>query len=178
MAISKSLRFKVFNRDHFVCQYCGNRPPKVTLECDHIIAESKGGPTTEENLTTACYDCNRGKGAREIAPPGDPNDRTADMQVRVEQMEAYRGYLEQLLTLKEMELQVLVEHWWEAFYVEVCCVVPNLRTALVSLPPHKIIEAIDVLAGKFPNHVRDDYIRADAMKYFYGIMRRMREERA
>ncbi len=29
--ISKRLRFEVFKRDGFVCQYCGNHPPAVVL---------------------------------------------------------------------------------------------------------------------------------------------------
>jgi 5-methylcytosine-specific restriction endonuclease McrA len=34
------------------------------LELDHVVAESKGGPTTADNLTLACRPCNRKKGAR------------------------------------------------------------------------------------------------------------------
>ena len=41
--VSKSLRFKVLNRDNFTCQYCGRKPPKVKLHIDHINPKSKGG---------------------------------------------------------------------------------------------------------------------------------------
>ncbi len=60
-AIPLSTRFEVFKRDKFTCQYCGKKPPDVTLEVDHIIATSKGGKTTLGNLKTSCFDCNRGK---------------------------------------------------------------------------------------------------------------------
>ena len=35
--LSKSVRFEVFKRDSFKCQYCGKSAPDVVLEVDHII---------------------------------------------------------------------------------------------------------------------------------------------
>lgn len=61
--LSKKNRFEVFKRDLFTCQYCGNSPPLVILEVDHITPVSKGGDNDQDNLITACFDCNRGKGA-------------------------------------------------------------------------------------------------------------------
>ena len=61
MAISKKIRFEVFKRDGFICQYCGKHPPEVTLEIDHIQPKSKNGRDDINNLITACFDCNRGK---------------------------------------------------------------------------------------------------------------------
>lgn len=60
--LSKKRRFMVFRRDLFTCQYCGRTPPDVSLEVDHIIPVSKGGTNADDNLRTACFDCNRGKG--------------------------------------------------------------------------------------------------------------------
>lgn len=60
--IGPKLTLKVFRRDKFTCQICHEHAPDLT--CDHIIAESKGGPTTLDNLQTACMPCNRGKGAK------------------------------------------------------------------------------------------------------------------
>ena len=74
MAVGKSLRFEVFARDGFTCQYCGQRPPDVVLELDHIHPRSKGGGDEIINLITSCYDCNRGKSAKvisEVAPRPD-----------------------------------------------------------------------------------------------------------
>lgn len=59
--INKGLRFDVFNRDKFTCQYCGRMAPDVVLEIDHIIPVSGGGVNHIENLTTSCLSCNRGK---------------------------------------------------------------------------------------------------------------------
>lgn len=65
-ALSKKIRFEVFKRDKFTCQYCGKSSPDVVLEVDHIVPVAEGGTNDIENLITACFDCNRGKGKREL----------------------------------------------------------------------------------------------------------------
>lgn len=62
--ISPKLRFEVFKRDKYVCQYCGACGPDVELEIDHVIPVSRGGTDDINNLKTACFKCNRGKGDR------------------------------------------------------------------------------------------------------------------
>lgn len=64
--ISKRVRFDVFKRDGFVCQYCGAHPPTVVLHVDHIDPVSGGGSSDIDNLVTACDACNLGKGARRL----------------------------------------------------------------------------------------------------------------
>jgi 5-methylcytosine-specific restriction endonuclease McrA len=61
--VNKRLRFAVLERDDFTCQYCGRRPPEVRLEVDHLEPRARGGKDGLWNLVTACWDCNRGKGA-------------------------------------------------------------------------------------------------------------------
>lgn len=61
--ISKKIRFEVFKRDAFMCQFCGETPPAAVLEVDHIIPVAHGGGDDIDNLHTACFACNRGKGA-------------------------------------------------------------------------------------------------------------------
>lgn len=71
VGVAAGLRFDVFQRDGFRCRYCGHGVEHgALLEADHVIPESAGGPTTLDNLVTACQDCNRGKSAK-------PLDRTA-----------------------------------------------------------------------------------------------------
>lgn len=62
----KRLRFEVFKRDHFTCQYCGAQPPEIVLVVDHIIAVAAGGETTIEHLLSACESCNQGKRDRAL----------------------------------------------------------------------------------------------------------------
>lgn len=56
------LRFEIFQHDNFTCQYCGRKVPEVMLEIDHKYPASKGGANDRKNYTTACKDCNLGKG--------------------------------------------------------------------------------------------------------------------
>ena len=56
------LRSAVFERDEFTCSYCGSIG--VRLECDHVMPVSRGGSDEMSNLVTACFSCNRRKGAR------------------------------------------------------------------------------------------------------------------
>ena len=60
--LSKKIRFEVFKRDKFTCQYCGRMSPDVILEVDHMNPVSQGGDNDILNLITSCRDCNRGKG--------------------------------------------------------------------------------------------------------------------
>lgn len=52
-------RLRIFERDNYTCQYCGQRGGK--LECDHIIPVAKDGGHHDANLATACFACNRSK---------------------------------------------------------------------------------------------------------------------
>lgn len=63
MKRSLRLRWRVLERDGFTCIYCGRSAPDVRLEVDHVVPVSHGGRTVDDNLATACWDCNRGKSA-------------------------------------------------------------------------------------------------------------------
>lgn len=92
--ISKKLRFEVFKRDEFTCTYCGQKPPAVVLECDHVIPVAQGGPETLENLTTSCFDCNRGKSDRSLGTvPESVAHRAELLQEREEQEKAFARLL-------------------------------------------------------------------------------------
>jgi hypothetical protein len=61
--IRAQMRFRVLQRDGFRCRYCG-RPgnaPGVVLHVDHVVPLAAGGTSTEDNLLTACEECNLGK---------------------------------------------------------------------------------------------------------------------
>lgn len=65
--MTSMLREKIKNRDNFTCKICSlsvNEEKNLLLEIDHIIPLAKGGITSEENLQTLCWKCNRSKGAK------------------------------------------------------------------------------------------------------------------
>ena len=57
--IWRATRGRIFERDNYTCVYCGKRG--VKLECDHVHPVSRGGSNDDDNLATACFDCNRSK---------------------------------------------------------------------------------------------------------------------
>lgn len=65
--MTSRLRTHIKERDGYACKRCGasvSVEPNLLLEIDHIIPVSRGGLTTESNLQTLCWRCNRSKGAK------------------------------------------------------------------------------------------------------------------
>lgn len=65
--MTSKLRLKIKERDGYTCKICNlsvAQEPNLLLEIDHIVPISKGGLTTEDNLQTLCWKCNRSKGAK------------------------------------------------------------------------------------------------------------------
>ena len=108
--LSNGVRFEVFKRDSFRCQYCGRSAPDVILECDHIIPVASGGTNDLINLVTSCRDCNRGKGKREIS------DKTA-LSLQKEQLE----------DLNEMRIQAEMMIEWKK---ELMCILDKQVDAI------------------------------------------------
>ena len=54
---------EVFARDGLCCRYCGWRHRAASkFHIDHVVAVSKGGTDSLNNLVVACERCNRAKG--------------------------------------------------------------------------------------------------------------------
>ena len=180
MAISSSLRFSVFERDGFTCQYCGRKPPEIEVHADHITPTSAGGDDRIDNLITACVDCNRGKGARIINP-----SLTHDELKKT--LKSYRTRLRLLENISEAANGIIYQkdqiHWialrrwlkaigrvpaegknWEC---------PNdiyyaIRAALAKNSLDEVLDAIDITMGR--EHLRSGR-NDNSLKYFYGVLR-------
>lgn len=62
--MTKKLREYIKKRDNYTCQCCSASTAQqdlLLLEVDHIIPVAKGGLSTEDNLQTLCWKCNRTK---------------------------------------------------------------------------------------------------------------------
>lgn len=95
--ITKKLRFEVFKRDGFTCQYCGRTAPDVILEVDHINPIKNNGDNTLLNLITSCFDCNRGKGKRQLSD----KDELKKQQEQLKQINEKRNQMKMMLEWKE-----------------------------------------------------------------------------
>lgn len=92
-SISKKLRFEVFKRDSFKCQYCGASAPDVVLQVDHIKPVASGGDNAIVNLVTSCAPCNAGKGPRHL----DDQTEVEKQRRQLEELNERRQQLEMML---------------------------------------------------------------------------------
>lgn len=114
--IPKGVRFDVFKRDSFRCQYCGATSPDVLLEIDHINPVAKGGDNDITNLLTACQACNSGKSDKTL----DENTTVAkartqldQLQERREQLEMMMSWMEGLRDIQDETTSRVASYWYE-----------------------------------------------------------------
>lgn len=109
-SISKKLRFEVFKRDKFTCQYCGQSAPGVILEVDHIEPVSKGGSNSILNLLTSCRSCNSGKRDRRLDDESvlaKQRNAMAEMEERRQQIELMAKWHQDMHDTHEVEIDAL-----------------------------------------------------------------------
>lgn len=167
-----SVRFDVFRRDAFTCSYCGRKPPEATLEVDHIIAISEGGTDDPENLTTACFECNRGKAAKSLntPPPAIPDivERTALILERERQLLEYHDALNAISSRQDESVNRILDYW-ESLWGE--CTGRELpsrsavRRYLDDVGEDAIYDAIDAAGAKFR------YVGSSSVRYFFGVLK-------
>lgn len=171
MALSKSKRFAIFERDGFACMYCGRQPPEIVLEVDHIHPISDGGTDDDANLVTACFDCNRGKSDKVIKSRPVASEESSELRLeRIEQMRAMLEIAAQERELIDQENYRLACYWFELrgdsdhMLHERRRV--NLRVFQARLPSHSISEAMVIANSRFPVTTANDM---QTWKYFCGI---------
>jgi len=115
MSVSTRTRFEVFKRDNFTCQYCGQTPPNVTLECDHIVPRCEGGEDKKTNLVTACFQCNRGKASIPLDNVAEPLSDVMEREQELEgQMKRYTSWLKKKSKRKRVELEEVSDCYIDA----------------------------------------------------------------
>ena len=65
-------RLRIYMRDKFRCQYCGDKKTAAELTLDHILPRSRGGDNSPVNIVTACLQCNNRKRDRTPAEARTP----------------------------------------------------------------------------------------------------------
>lgn len=114
--ISKKLRFEIFKRDNFVCQYCGGKAPEVVLKVlrvDHITPVCKGGDNNILNLITSCFDCNSGKGGRTLSDHtvlDKQRKQLEDLEERRQQIEMMMEWHDSLQDIGTLKLDKVISY--------------------------------------------------------------------
>ena len=108
------MRFEVFKRDAFTCQYCGRKAPDVVLQVDHIYPQSKGGASDILNLVTSCAECNNGKSDRELSDQqvlAQKRKQLESLQERKEQLEMIYEWQQSLASVDTLAVDRCCDHW-------------------------------------------------------------------
>lgn len=175
--ITPTVRFNVFKRDRFTCQYCGQSPPAVILELDHVIPVAEGGDDSSANLTTACFDCNRGKGARQLSDiPETVAERMAKQMELRKQLEAYNKFLASSRKSISDAANRIGKYWCDKSapdqeqgkWTLSDDYTKSVMLFLKSLPEIEILEAVDIAHSRYPNY---SHLQTNGRtwKYFCGI---------
>lgn len=113
VAIPQSIRFEVFKRDSFKCQYCGRSAPEVVLHVDHIKPVSKGGTNDITNLITACFDCNSGKSDRTLDDSSVVQKQRKQLEMlqeRREQLEMMMEWQSSMDDIENKKVDIIIDH--------------------------------------------------------------------
>lgn len=109
--INTKVRFEIFKRDLFTCQYCGRSSPEVELQVDHIVPQAKGGSDDIDNLITACSECNYAKNDTQLFDSSylknsfeEQVKALKDIQKRREQFNLFIAYRRELAELEKIEV--------------------------------------------------------------------------
>lgn len=168
--MNKKLRFEIFKRDNFTCQYCGRQTPNVVLEVDHIIPRAEGGTDDPNNLITACFDCNRGKGKIKLSKSAIKDNRAEETQEMIELEEQIKEYEKAMRSKKAAETRRVnkINKAWLDYsdnkYELNDSGLSTIRNFLRSLTSSEIIEAIEIASKRIPiTQIEQRF------KYFCGI---------
>lgn len=112
-ALSNKIRFEIFKRDNFTCQYCGKSAPEVILNVDHINPVANGGTNDTFNLITSCFECNNGKRDKKLSDTSELDKQRNDLEAlneRKKQLELMMEWKYELINLDNQKLDMLIEY--------------------------------------------------------------------
>jgi hypothetical protein len=153
-SLSKKVRFEVFKRDKFQCQYCGEKAPDVVLNVDHIDPVANGGTNEVINLVTSCFDCNQGKKARLLSDDTVIQKQRKQLELIQERREQLELMLEWKKTLTEFEDEkvTMVSDYWASMMSAYSLNengLKSLEKLIKKFPIEDILEAIDIANKKY-----------------------------
>lgn len=174
-SVSKRLRFEVFKRDAFTCQYCGAQPPDTTLECDHIDPLARGGKSTLDNLITACESCNRGKSDKplgQVAVRPDADLIYLQTQQEIAELRRFQSAAavrDQILS--EVCEQIAIRAWALTgdHWAPADCI---LLQMLDRYSPEVVDQAVSIVAKKIDDGEISEYA-SSWVPYLWGVAKRI-----
>ncbi|MBE7320297.1 HNH endonuclease [Staphylococcus epidermidis] len=120
--LSNKIRFEVFKRDNFTCQYCGKSAPEVVLNVDHIEPISEGGTNDLFNLITSCFECNNGKRDKKLDDKSELEKQHNELVIlneRKKQIEQMMEWKKELKSFEKTQAEILKEYIENALVTQI-----------------------------------------------------------
>jgi hypothetical protein len=170
--IGKKVRFEVFKRDKFTCQYCGGKAPTVVLQVDHIHPVAEGGANDYLNLISSCVDCNSGKGKIRISDESAIDKQRKQLELLHERREQMQMMIEWRSSLSQIKHESLQD---VANYVNKKMATHSLNeTGKKTLEKYvgkyglaETLEAIDLSAEKYLKFGQDGKHTNESIEVFF-----------
>lgn len=160
--LGKKLRFDVFKRDGFSCQYCGATPPAATLHVDHVVPVSSGGSNEIDNLVTSCSCCNFGKGATPLnVAPMALEEKAALVAEREAQLRGYHAVMEAKRERIENQAWEIIDVLRPGAEAAPKGWLHGIKRFLEKLPYHEVLDSMEVATSMISDEKR-------AFLYFCG----------
>jgi len=175
--MKNSLRFKVFTRDLFTCQYCGRQPPKAILEVDHMVSKFDGGGDEMDNLTTSCFECNRGKSKDSVIKTSLEQKLKSEekrMKAKITQLQVYLEFLKKKDVFVDQEIELYSNKWTELSGGECHLTKQGKKSLGKFIQKHGAAEVLEAMQIVNKKHFQNT---EDMWKYFCGILKNMRLQR-
>jgi hypothetical protein len=152
--LSKKIRFEVFKRDKFTCQYCGAKSPEVVLNVDHIDPVANGGTNEILNLITSCFSCNSGKSDRTLSDTSVVEKQRKQLELLQERREQIELMLEWKKSLSSFDSDVIemVVDYMNSKIAPLCLNDNGKQSVsewLKKFDVDKILDAVDISAKQY-----------------------------
>lgn len=162
--IKKKVRFEVFKRDKFTCQYCGRKAPDVILEVDHIKPVAEGGNNGILNLITSCRDCNRGKGKTLLSVNEEltkQRDKLQELAEKREQMEMLMEWRNELADFENAQVDELNAYLGKLTGFN-CSDAgkAKLKNLIFRFSFSEVVEAIDISFSRYYENDQESWLYA------------------
>lgn len=175
--LSKKLRFEVFKRDSFKCQYCGESAPDVVLHIDHIQPVVSGGDNSITNLITSCLCCNLGKGKQKLS------DTTAvkkqkkqldDLNERRQQLEMMVEWQKGLLDLDNDKLTYVLNRFSDQTSYDLTeSARDSVRKLIKKYSFDLVLESLEASFNQYLKMGDDDKYTRDSVNKTYDMISRI-----
>lgn len=168
--ISKKIRFEVFKRDKFTCQYCGQKSPDVVLHVDHINPVAGGGDNDLMNLITSCFECNIGKKDRLLSDEsvlGKQRKQMELLQEKREQIEMMYEWKKTLASFDDEQVNKVEDYINNKIepYTISKAYKNTIKKLFKSFSINQILEAVDLSFDKYI-HYESSKITQESVEVF------------